>query len=96
VKPVAQYLVMDQDQLRAELVQVVYDLVFNIKEHATLSADYHVEFSKSWAQSAGGSVAAKERDAEHQQKDTMFEIIDRKGMIDALTAERDLLLCLIK
>jgi hypothetical protein len=92
---VTSYTELDDAHLRIELIQVVHDLVFNIKEHASLSSDYHVEYSKSWAMSAGGSVAAKERDAEFQQKDTMSEIIDRKGMIDALTAQRDLLLCLI-
>lgn len=96
MKSINTYSTLTQEELRAELITVVNELVFNIGQHATLSADYHVEYSKSWAQSAGGSVAAKERDAEHQQKDTMFEIIDRKGMIDMCTAKRDLLLCLIK
>lgn len=92
---ITQYLELDKPQLYKHLAKVVQDLAYNIREHATLTADYHTEYIKSWAQSAGGSVAAKERDAEFQQKDTMFEIIDRKGAIDALTVERDLLLVLI-
>lgn len=89
------YLTLDKEQLYKELVSTVKDLTFNIRQHATLSADYHVEFIASWAQSAGGNVSAKERDAEFQQKGIMEEIIQHKGAIDSLTAQRDLLLVLI-
>jgi hypothetical protein len=93
---ISKYHALTPDELRDELISTVHDLVYTIREHATLSADYHGDFLRSWAQSAGGNVSAKDRDAEFQNKDVMEEIISRKGMIEALTAQRDLLLCLIK
>lgn len=90
------YRTLTPDDLQKELAQVTHDLAYYIKEHAFLAADYHVEFIKSWAQSAGGNVSAKDRDAEFQQKDTMRDVITHKGIIDSLTIQRDYLLCLIK
>lgn len=93
---VSLYRTLDKETLEKELGDVTNNLVYHIKEHAYLQADYHVEFIRAWAQSAGGNVSAKDRDAEFQNKDRMQEVINHKGMIDALTIQREYLLCLIK
>lgn len=93
---VSLYRTLSQDDLAIELAQVTHDLVYHIKEQAYLEADYHVEYIRAWAQSAGGNVSAKERDAEFQNKDRMQEVITHKGTIDALTIQREYLLCLIR
>jgi hypothetical protein len=60
-----------------------------------LSSEQHREFLKSYIQSAGGNVSAKNRDAEYQTKDLMVDIIATRALINKLTTDRDLIVFLL-
>jgi hypothetical protein len=82
---------MDRDELRVQIVRVTHDLVYWTEELGRFTQDHRRSFLTRYIQSPGGSVAAKEKDAEFGSLEESNMVIDAKARVDSLTITRDLI-----
>jgi hypothetical protein len=90
-----EYGKLSKDELLQELGEVSATLASRLKEVGALQEDLNNSWYPAYAQSASGSVAAKEREAEFACLDLMNEKMMVQAEIAHLTVLRDCLVTVI-
>jgi hypothetical protein len=91
VRNITEYSKLSVDELRDELVQITAAL---INEYSALGAalgDHQHDYLDYYIQSPGGSVAAKNREAQYNCTEISRDILNHRANINSLTLCRDLL-----
>jgi hypothetical protein len=91
----SQYGKMSDLQLRDQLVLVSHHLSYLHSELGFQSKEQHKAFLTEYIKSPGGSVAAKNREAEYNTREYTAEVISIRAQINDLTTNRDLIVFLL-
>lgn len=81
--------------LRKELIDVSANLANLHKELGFLSGEQHRGYLTEYIKSPGGSVSAKNREAEYNTRDITVDVIGCRAQIAELTTNRDLIVFLL-
>lgn len=81
--------------LRAELVIISANLGHLHSELGYLSSEQHRQFLTEYIKSPGGSVSAKNREAEYNSREVTAEVISIRAQINEATTSRDLIVFLL-
>ncbi len=95
MRTVNEYGSLTNDELREELVQITATLALEYKDMGAMLADQHRDFLNDYIRSPGGSVAAKNRDAQYNSMDVTSQIIGKRAVINGLVLCRDLITFLL-
>lgn len=85
------YEQMTKDELKSQLIRVTRDLSYWYEELGQFTQDHRRAYLTAYIQSPGGSVAAKEKDAEFQTVDQANNVTDAEFRIESLTVTFSLL-----
>ena len=88
---VTEYGKLNVPQLLEHLELVSNSIANNIRELASVTDDYNVEFYNAYARAATNSVAGKEREAEYQCLQLINQKLHLTAELDALNTIRDLI-----
>ena len=91
MRNVTEYPNLTDEQLKVELTEITSVLSTQYTDLGTMMANQHRDFLHDYIASPGGSVAAKNREAQYNNMETTVEIINTRSAINSLILCRDLL-----
>ncbi len=71
------------------------DLTNEHRDLAIATADLHTSYLEAYIRSNGKSVAEKNRDADWSTKDQYHEILQKRGGVNSLSTQREMLAAII-
>lgn len=95
MRNVTTYNKLTTEEMRDELVVVTSALAAEYEQLGVMLADQHRDFLEDYARSPGGSVAAKNRDAQYANQEVTKQIIIARAKVNSFTLCRDLLVFLL-
>lgn len=90
-----EYGKLSHSELRSELVDVSAYLGHLHSELGYLSSTQHKQFLTEYIKSPGGSVSAKNREAEYNSREVTSEVISVRAQINEAVTNRDLIVFLL-
>jgi hypothetical protein len=91
MRNITEYSKLTVAELRDELVQITAALINEYSSLGAALADHQHDYLDYYVQSPGGSVAAKNREAQYNTTDIARDILTHRANINSLTLCRDLL-----
>lgn len=92
---ILQYEKMTEEELKWELIKVSHDLAYWYDEYGAAIQSHRRRYLTAYIQSPGGSVSAKEKDADFNTIEESNIVTDAQYRIESMVVTRDLLLVLI-
>jgi hypothetical protein len=89
------YINLTKDDLLAKYIELTEMQVHMERELGISESEKHRTFMRAYVQSAGGNVAAKNRDADNATMEEEIELIRLRSEITAIHLQRELVSTLI-